>query len=58
MEIATKQVDKGLHVDVVYSHISKAFDKVPHNRLINKIMTHRIRCFVANWIESWHSNRY
>ena len=58
MEIVTKQVDKGLPVDVVYLDFSKAFDKVPHNRLINKIKAHGIGSFVANWIESWLSNRY
>ena len=42
MEIVTKQVDKGLPVDVVYLDFSKAFDKVPHNRLINKIKAHGI----------------
>ena len=51
MEIVTKQVDKRLPVDVVYLHFSKAFDKVPHNRLINKIKAHGIGSFVANWIE-------
>ena len=58
MEIVTKQVDKGLPVDVVYLDFSKAFDEVPHNRLINKIKAHGIGSFVANWIESWLSNRY
>ena len=58
MEIVTKQVDKGLPVDVVYLDSSKDFDKVSHNRLINKIKAHGIGCFVANWIESWLSNRY
>ena len=58
MEIVTKQVDKGLPVDVVYLDFSKAFDKGPHNRLINKIKTHGIGCFVANWIESWLSSIY
>ena len=58
MEIVTKQVDKGLPVDVVYLDSSKAFDKVPHNRLINKIKAHGIGSFVANRIESWLSNRH
>ena len=57
MEIVTKQVDKGLFVDVVYLDFSKALDKVPHNHLINKIKTHGTGCFVANLIES-NSNRY
>ena len=58
MEIFTKQVDKGLPVGVIYLNFSKAFDKVPHNRLINKIKAHGIGSFVANRIESWISNRY
>ena len=58
MEIVTKKVDKELPVDVVYLDFSKAFDKVPHNRLINKIKTHGIGYLVANWIESWLSNIY
>ena len=58
IEIVTKQVDKGLPVDVACLDFSKAFDKVPHNRLINKIKVHGIGSFVANWIESWLSDRY
>ena len=58
MGIVTKQVDKGLPVDVVYLDFSKAFHKVPHNRLINKIMAHGIGSFEANWIESWLTNRH
>ena len=49
---------KGLTVDAVYLDFSKAFDKVPHNRLINKIKAHGIGSFVANWIERWLSNIY
>ena len=29
-----------------------------HSRLIHKIKTHGIGCFVASRIESWLSNRY
>ena len=58
MEIVTKQVDKGLPVDAVYLDFSKAFDKEPHNRLINNIKTHRTGFFVAYWIESQLRKRY
>ena len=51
-------MDKGLPLDFVYLDFSKAFDKEPHNRLINKIKSHGIGCLVANWIESRLSNRY
>ena len=42
MEIVTKQVDKGLPDDVEYLDFSKAFEKVPHNRQINKMKTYGI----------------
>ena len=58
MEIVTKQVDKGLPVDVGYLDFNKAIDTVPHNHLINKIKTHGIGCFVVNMIESWLRNRH
>ena len=56
IKIVTEQMDNRLPVDVVYLDFSWAFDKVSHNRLINKIKTHGIGCFVAKWIESWLSN--
>jgi len=33
----TQAVYKGEAVDVIYLDISKAFDRVPHNRLIDKM---------------------
>ena len=35
-EGATKKVDEGSAVDVVNMDFSKAFDKVPHGRLLHK----------------------
>eukprot|EP00061_Rhincodon_typus_P010765 g35300.t1 len=35
--------DDSRGIDVVYMDFSKAFDKVPHSRLISKVRSHRIR---------------
>ena len=45
-EEITKWVDDGSPVDVVYLDFQKAFDKVPHQRLILKLKAHD----VINWI--------
>jgi len=36
---------------------AKAFDKVPHARLMHKVRAHGIRGLVGNWIENWLSGR-
>ena len=41
-EEVTRYVDEGRAVDVVYMDFSKAFDKVPHGRLMKKVRRHGI----------------
>ena len=48
-----KCVDEGSPVDVVYLDFQKAFDKVPHQRLLLKLKAHGIDNDVINWIERW-----
>ena len=55
-EIA-KWVDDGLPVDVVYLDFQKAFDKVPHQRLLLKLKAHGIGNDVITWIEKWLTHR-
>jgi ribonucleases P/MRP protein subunit RPP40 len=50
-------VDKGVPVDVVYLDFKKAFDKVPHCRLMLKVKAHGIGGVLSNWIENWLCNR-
>ena len=47
----------GSPVDVVYLDFQKAFDKVPHQRLLFKLKAHGIGNDVINWIEMWLTHR-
>lgn len=53
----TKLVDEGHDVDVIYLDFAKAFDKVPHQRLLRKLEAHGISGKVLSWIESLLSDR-
>ena len=57
LEIITKIVDEGTPVDVVYLDLAKAFDTVPHNRLLAKIKAHGIDGTTLRWIEAWLADR-
>ena len=52
-EEITKWVDDGSPVDVIYLDFQKAFDKVPHQRLIFKLKSHGMGISIINWIEQW-----
>ena len=54
LEEITKWVDDGSPVDVDFQ---KAFDKVPHQRLLLKLKAHGIGNDVINWIEKWLTHR-
>ena len=56
-ETVTREVDLGQPVDVIYLDYSKAFDKVPHNRLIRKMESNGIKGNILHWITQWLSNR-
>ena len=56
-EEVTKMIDEGRAVDVVYVDFSKAFDKVPHGKLVQKVKSHGIRGELARWIQNWLSQR-
>ena len=56
-EEITKWVDEGSPVDVIYLDFQKAFDKVPHQRLIRKLKSHGMGNSIINWIEQWLTDR-
>ena len=50
-EEVTKYVDEGNPVDVLYLDFSKAFDKVPHKRQVEKVKSHNgIGSNIWRWI--------
>jgi hypothetical protein len=52
-EPVTKAADKGEPVDVVYLDFAKAFDKVPHQRLLAKVKAAGISGNMLAWIKDW-----
>ena len=57
LEEITKWVDDRSPVDVVYLDFQKAFDKVPHQRLLFKLKAHGIGNDVITWIEKWLTHK-
>ena len=57
METWTRWFDLGLPWDAVYTDFSKAFDSVPHERLLKKVEAYGIRGSLLQWIKNFLSNR-
>ena len=52
-EKVNRHVDVGEPVDIVYLDFQKAFDTVPHQRLLRKLHSQGIRGQVLLWIQNW-----
>ena len=57
MEIWTKFLEKGLPIDIVYTDFAKAFDRVPHQRLLRKIRNNGIIGQTLHWIKAFLTGR-
>ena len=53
----TNYSETKVDIDVIYLDFSKAFDTVPHQRLINKLKTYGIDGNILNWIASFLKDR-
>ena len=49
----TVQLENGGQIDVVYTDFEKAFDKVPHKRLINKLISYGIDSDTIEWLKAF-----
>ena len=57
IEKVTTYIDDGFCVDAVYLDFSKAFNSVPHLRLLNKLSALGIKGNLYNWIKSFLTDR-
>jgi hypothetical protein len=53
----TEQLDNRNAIDTIYLDFQKAFDTVPHKRLINKLQSYGICGNVLGWIRDFLANR-
>ena len=52
-----KAYDEGTQTDVAILDFSKAFDTVPHHRLLQKIDSYGIRGSINNWLRMFLTQR-
>ena len=57
LEDWTKELEKGNNLDVLYCDFRKAFDSVPHKRLMMKVRSYGIGGDIAKWIEDFITER-
>jgi len=57
LDKVTSYNDDKESVDIIFLDFAKAFDKVPHRRLMSKLKAHGIDGRVADWISDWLDNR-
>jgi len=57
LDKVTGHLDADECIDIIYLDFSKAFDKVPHFRLLQKLKQHGISGKVSDWIQSWLRGR-
>ena len=50
-------LDKNTPVDAVYLDFKKAFDTVPHNRLLTKLESYGVTGKVLEWVKTFLSDR-
>ena len=53
LERVPDNTDRGNNIDVAYLDFAKAFDKVPHARLLVRLKALGVNNQVSSWIEAW-----
>ena len=53
----TESMENTFSTDCIYLDYQKAFDSVPHRRLISKLRSYKINECLVNWVEDYLQNR-
>lgn len=53
----TSLLEQGGQIDIIYTDLEKAFDKVPHRRLLNKLRAYGIDAKIISWIKAFLTGR-
>ncbi len=53
----TIAVDEKALIDVAFADVSKAFDKLPHSKILESLEAYRIEGLLLNWLKAFLSNR-
>ena len=57
LDRVSEGVDAGKVIDVIYLDFAKAFDKVPHQRLLYKLEKYGVGGKLLQWIKMWLTGR-
>ena len=57
LDIWSEILDQGGSLDVIYMDFMKAFDKVPHRRLVYKVSKYGIKGKILDWISNFLTDR-
>ena len=57
LNIWSEALSHGIPVDIIYLDLLKAFDKVPHHRLIKQLKKYGIDGTLLAWIKNFLSDR-
>ena len=57
IDILTEYLEHDGQIDVVYTDLEKAFDEIPHKRLISKVFSCGLNNEIIAWIIAFVTNR-
>ena len=58
LDIWTEAIENNYGIDIIYMDFRKAFDVVPHRRLLGKLQSYGISDELCTWTNSFLSNRF